>query len=321
MMEADLLPPGYTFRPPTMADAEGTAAVMIACGEDIDAEEVLDDWQQIDLAEQAVIVVAPSGRIVASGDILNRRYVRVSMYGFVHPEEQGRGLGRFLVRWAEEWVRTRLDRAPAGVQVVLEFYANRTHQAAERLLQAAGYPLVRTVYVMEMALDREPPEPEWPEGLQVRSFRVGQDEQALYEAGEEAFADTWSRPPGTLEGWLAAMKSESFDPTLWFLAEEGSAGKVAGLCRAVVVGRGGWILTLAVRRPWRGRGLGLALLRHAFGELYRRKVPSVGLSVDAESPTGAPRLYKRAGMSVTRSYGIYRRELRPGADFTSALHG
>jgi mycothiol synthase len=70
---------------------------------------------------------------------------------------------------------------------------------------------------------------------------------------------------------------------------------------------------VAVRHTWRGRGLGLALLRHAFGEFYRRGVREVGLSVDAESTTGAPRLYRRAGMRVAGRYiMLYQRELRPG---------
>jgi mycothiol synthase len=73
---------------------------------------------------------------------------------------------------------------------------------------------------------------------------------------------------------------------------------------------------VGVRRPWRKRGLGLALLRHAFTEYHRRGVPRVGLSVDAESITGAPRLYGRAGMRVRESYIIHLKELRPGIDLS-----
>jgi ribosomal protein S18 acetylase RimI-like enzyme len=51
-----------------------------------------------------------------------------------------------------------------------------------------------------------------------------------------------------------------------------------------------------VRRPWRRRGLGLALLRRAFGEFQRRGERLVQLGVDAASPTGATRLYERVGM-------------------------
>ncbi len=76
----------------------------------------------------------------------------------------------------------------------------------------------------------------------------------------------------------------------------------------------GWVTVVGVRRQWRKRGLGLALLRHAFAEYHRRGVRKVALSVDAESITGAPRLYGRAGMRVRESYVIYLKELRPGVD-------
>jgi hypothetical protein len=38
--------------------------------------------------------------------------------------------------------------------------------------------------------------------------------------------------------------------------------------------------------------------------------------VDAESVTGAPRLYLRGGMHVTNNYIVYQRELRSGVDVT-----
>ena len=43
----------------------------------------------------------------------------------------------------------------------------------------------------------------------------------------------------------------------------------------------------------------------------------MGLSVDAESVTGAPRLYGRAGMSVKSSYVVYLKELLSGVDLTA----
>jgi len=60
----------------------------------------------------------------------------------------------------------------------------------------------------------------------------------------------------------------------------------------------GWISILGVRRRWRRRGLGEALLRHAIRTLHARGLRRAGLGVDAESPTGATRLYERVGMRV-----------------------
>jgi len=74
----------------------------------------------------------------------------------------------------------------------------------------------------------------------------------------------------------------------------------------------GWIGTIAVRRPWRKKGLGLALLRHTFGEFYQRGTNTIGLGVDSANLTGATRLYERAGMVVAGEFAMYEKELRAG---------
>ena len=73
---------------------------------------------------------------------------------------------------------------------------------------------------------------------------------------------------------------------------------------------------LGVRGPWRKRGIGLALLRHAFGEFYRRGKRKAGLGVDAENLTGALRLYKNAGMHVHQAFNIFEKEIRPGREIS-----
>ena len=113
-------------------------------------------------------------------------------------------------------------------------------------------------------------------------------------------------------------ETESFDPSLWFLAVDGD--EIAGVTLCKTLAGEGWIGVVGVRRPWRKRGLGLALLRHALAEYHRRGVRKVGLSVDAEGVTGALRLYRRAGMRVRESYAIYLKELRPGVDLGSRSH-
>jgi len=55
----------------------------------------------------------------------------------------------------------------------------------------------------------------------------------------------------------------------------------------------------------------VALLRHAFGEFHQRGWCSVALGVDSESPTGATKLYEKAGMRVIRQFDIHHLELRP----------
>ena len=69
-----------------------------------------------------------------------------------------------------------------------------------------------------------------------------------------------------------------------------------------------------MRRPWRKRGLGEALLLHAFNEFYKRGMLTIGLGVDASNPTGATRLYQKVGMTVAVEDVLYEKELRPGRE-------
>ena len=312
------LPVGYATRAPGREDAEAVAALIRASeladtgASDMSVEELRDDWHSLDLAEDAVAVIAPDGARAGYADVINRSFVTVSAYGYVHPDFRGLGIGAYLISWGEAWTRERIHNAPEDARVVVQHYVNTANEAAQRLLKSLGYAPVRGVYVMETDLREAPPEPRWPEGISVRTFVPARDERATFEAVEDAFRDMWGRPRGTLERFVGRIEQPSFDPSLWFLAMDGD--EVAGVTLCKTLAGEGWVDVVGVRRPWRNRGLGLALLRHALAEYQRRDVRKVALSVDAESITGAPRLYGRAGMRVSESYAIYLKELRPGID-------
>jgi mycothiol synthase len=179
-----------------------------------------------------------------------------------------------------------------------------------------SYAPVRSTFIMRVLLTG-PPAPTPPAGVTFRTYVPGADDEALFQAGEAAFADLWGRPPGTLEGWIAPSHAEGFDAGLWFLATDPTSGEVVGLCLAQMTQGEGWIRTLGVRREARRRGLGRALLETAFLALYQRGARTVELSVDADSPTNAPSVYRRAGMKVHRTVILYQKELRPGRDLST----
>ncbi len=62
------------------------------------------------------------------------------------------------------------------------------------------------------------------------------------------------------------------------------------------------------------KGLGMALLLHPFGALYRRGIYTIGLGVDSQNLTGAARLYERAGMHIALQHDTYQKELRAGVE-------
>ena len=127
-------------------------------------------------------------------------------------------------------------------------------------------------------MDAPPPEPVWPEGITVEGFERGRDEQLFHDALEDAFRDHWRWSPTPHDEWVRANVEDDpdFDGSLWFRAMDGD--EVAGHGHRPspdVRGPGGRVdrATWACARPWRGRGIGLALLRQEFGALYRAGHP------------------------------------------------
>jgi mycothiol synthase len=314
-----ILPGGYTARPATRDDAPAVAALITACqaadGQPapMTAGEIIDEWAGLDLDEDTVLVFDPAGDLAASADFVNRRFVQGSIYGNVHPDHRGLGLGGALVRWGEAWLHRHMDRAPAGARVVAQGYIRASNETARQLMAAHGYRHVRTIFVMETTLEAPLQSPNPPPGTVLRPFVPGRDERATFDAIEDAFRDTWERPPGLFERWLSLTEPERRHPDLWVLAADRASGAIVGASLGKLTGERGWIGTVAVRRPWRGHGLGLTLLHETFAAFYHRGVRHVSLSVDADSLTGAPRLYRRAGMRVAEEYLLHRKVLRPGA--------
>jgi GNAT superfamily N-acetyltransferase len=72
----------------------------------------------------------------------------------------------------------------------------------------------------------------------------------------------------------------------------------------------GYVATVGVLRPWRGRGIARALIMRGCAELASRGHREVGLSVDATNPTGAVSLYEGVGMTVRREAHVFEKAVR-----------
>jgi ribosomal protein S18 acetylase RimI-like enzyme len=165
---------------------------------------------------------------------------------------------------------------------------------------------------MRIDMTEAPPAPRWPSGIAARTFRPGLDDRATFDTVEEAFSDHWGHVPMDYEGWLRRIDQPTFDPSLWFVATSGEEIVGTSLC-TTSVGEG-WVSSVGVRRAWRKRGLGLALLLYSFGVFWERGLPAAALGVDADSLTGATRLYEKAGMRVVERYDRVSKVLREGVD-------
>ena len=225
----------------------------------------------------------------------------------VHPDAAGAGVADTLLAAAEEWSRSHAEPG-----ALLRGYVPERDGEGRQALERRGYRLIRHSFQMQIDLPGELEPPAWPDGIAVRLYDRDRDEQAVYECHQESFSDHWDFQRIPIERWRGFMvERASFDPALWWLAEEN--GELAGICLNAWHFSGdptfGWIGDLGVRRPWRRRGLALALLRHSFADFKERGATRVGLGVDAENTTGAVRLYERAGMRAVRRNDTYEKAL------------
>lgn len=301
----------FILRPPVAEDAAAIVELMngcyIALGDApvMSVEELRRDWIGLELNEGALLAQSDEGEVIGYADIFNRGFVQTNVYAFAAPGPQQSVVFARLVAWGEAWVAARKPTNPALPPTEMHYFRRDVDADSIRLLEAAGYRYIRTHYVMAAELTEPPPAPLWPDGISVRAYRPGLDDDDLFLGGEESFQDMWNRPPSTKERWLEPLQADDFDPTLWFLPYDSRTGEVAGVCLCSILPGAGEVDTLGIRRPWRRQGLGLALLQHAFAEFWRRGIRTVRLSVDASSPTGAPRLYERAGFRVEKRYSRY----------------
>ena len=114
-----------------------------------------------------------------------------------------------------------------------------------------------------------------------------------------------SRSP-TRSGPTGALDPTVLVPELWFLAFSGAEPAGIAMCNpSPGLPELGRVQVLGVRRPWRKRGVARALLLHAFAEFRSRGLTGAMLGVDAESLTGADRLYEQVGMHVAARFVVY----------------
>ncbi|NWF64120.1 MAG: GNAT family N-acetyltransferase [Chloroflexi bacterium] len=327
-----ILPEGFTARGATLADAEAATEMFnvwmqrMAGQDDLANPTILrEDWETpgFNPADDICLVFSPKGQLVGYIEVwtTSKPPVHPWVWGRVHPDFGGLGIGTSLMEWAEERACRVLPDLPADLRFAPRTGSLRVAEESKRLFEDRGFTRIRSSYEMRIEMDEAPPAPLWSEGI---TLKTGSHEEipAIYRAFEESFRDHFGHIEEPFEEGLAKfshfMKSEGQDPSMWFLAMDGDEIAGISLCRPEGYSEKdmGWVNILGVRRPWRKRGLGLALLLHSFGELYRRGVRKAGLGVDAENLTGALRLYEKAGMRVHMVFDTYEKTIRGGREIS-----
>ena len=291
------------LRLPTMDDAPAIRGLLRewaleSIGEEGVSEEEIRSW--FGLPDIWMRVAERDGRLVGYVDAASAEgsYVNVDVRS-LDPD-----VADALVAAATQAPR------PADT-VALRGFVQGGAAVPSRAFNAAGWELIRHGYQMRIQLTDDIPEPAWPDGFRPRNYQRG-EEQCVYEANQEAFADAWGFHRQEKERWRAfTVDHHDFDPSLWWLIDDGD--EIAAFTLNFWHFSGdktfGWVGILGTRPRWRRLGLATALLLHSFHDFARRGATRVGLGVDAENTTGAVKLYESAGMIVERRNDTYELKL------------
>lgn len=316
----DLLPSGWSLRAPSLHDVPAILAVVhasdiAAVGEaDFTAEEVVEilTAPNHDRSRDSWVALDASDRIVGWAYIDNPLAApRDNFDAYVHPEH-GRPahpalLDHVLARIAERAREAGLPSRVARGGVVA------SEVPYIELLRSLGFRFVKRYARMRRELRGDEPAPLIPTGVVVRPVRSEDDAElrAFHAVLDHAFRDTPDYQPSTYEQYrqrLAALPGIDWDE--WFVAEvDGELAAILQSAAQVAAQDEGWVKNLAVRKEFRGRGLGRLLLLTAFHTYAGKGRTAAGLGVDMTNPTGAYRLYESVGMDPVYESDVYEREV------------
>ncbi|HWG15929.1 MAG TPA: mycothiol synthase [Streptosporangiaceae bacterium] len=186
----------------------------------------------------------------------------------------------------------------------LRAWAHGDLPAAAMLARSAGLSRVRALFQMSRPLRHPLPEPSWPDGVTLRTFVPGRDEDSWLRLNALAFAHHPEQGGWTRIDLDLREQEEWFDPAGFFLAERD--GQLAGFhWTKVHDGETGEVYVVGVDPAEQGSGLGRALTLTGLRYLRDdRGLSKVMLYVD-ESNRAAVRMYTSLGFTLAATDVMY----------------
>ena len=289
-----------------------------------DEPEVVQEMSSpaIDLARGSVAVL-DGDTLVAFGALsigAPSATWKAALWGGVHPDHTHRGIGRRVIDHLVNRAREIRDADNPGAPGELKIWAESNRPGTAAVGTQAGFDTWR--YFLRMRRDLGDPVAQLPppDGLVIRPYRDA-DDDAVRLLSNESFADHWGSTPMDAARWRAEFAdSTSFQPDQSFAAladpDTSIPGPVAGFVLTSEFHgdtehrgyRTGYVARVGTSRSARGRGVASALLARTLTGLSESGYRFAELGVDADSPTGAGRLYERAGfLAFTTSQVLGRR--------------
>lgn len=214
----------------------------------------------------------------------------------VHPAYREKGVGAALAASVQDYVRAGSVPAPQA-------WSHGNHDAAAELARRFGYRPVRELLRLRLSrgAGTDPlPAAELPEGVSLRAFRPGSDDDAWLAANAAAFAHHPEQGGMTRSDLAARMAEDWFDPEGFLLAVRDSDNAILGFhWTKVHPGAGGHppigeVYVVGVVPEAQGMGLGRTLTIAGIRHLRDSGLQAIMLYVDADNAP-AMALYQRLG--------------------------
>jgi mycothiol synthase len=315
------IPAGWTARRPTLDDMPAILDVVHASDTaaighpDFDLDDVRDVLTAPHVALDRDFWVAedPDGRLVAWANLANpsgagREFVEV----YVDPERGQPVQAALLARQLDRVAERAAARGLPSLTVRCAAHEPERHWLA--VLRAAGFGFVKRYARMRRSLagvPAEPPSP--PSGVSIRPVRPGDEDdlRRFHHIFDTAFRDTPDYEPAGYDEWRRREARPEGTPwDEWYLAEiDGEPVGALQSSNQAAEQNEGFVPTLSVLPTHRGRGVGAALLRHAFAGYAARGRDFAGLGVDLTNPTEAVRLYRAVGLADLRTVDMFERQV------------
>jgi mycothiol synthase len=312
----------WTFRPLTESDAQAVLDILLAA-EAAEPSESFVDLTEVehDLREPGINL--PEGslgamvgdRLVAFGLLLTPGHAAeysVYLSGAVLPEFRGAGIGQTLLARLAAQAKTFRDVAHPELPGLLKIWIQSGRESTVRFASAAGFTVRRYFFEMRADLDRPFDDAGTPPaGIEIRTWSPADDE-GVRLAYNASFADHWGSVPASPDRWRALFADSPF-----FRPESSRIALIGGdVVGFVLVDefdsetqakgyRTGYVDRVGTLRDVRGRGVARALLAQSMAALASSGCRYAELGVDADSPTGAGRLYERLGYQVLRRNQVF----------------
>ncbi|GAA1812056.1 mycothiol synthase [Luedemannella flava] len=216
----------------------------------------------------------------------------------VHPLRRRHGFGRALVTAA---IAVATERDPAGR---LRLWSHGDHPSASALALSLGFTRVRALWQMRRSLHTPVPEPVVADGVALRAFRPGADDEAWLSVNARAFAHHPEQGRWTHDDLRTRMAEPWFDPAGFLLAVNVADDALLGFHWTKVHGARdghqhdalGEVYVLGVDPAAQGMGLGRTLTLAGLRHLREQGLSQVMLYVD-EANHAATTLYTALGFA------------------------